>query len=82
MLRETTFRIGGALTVALGVGLAYGLYLAGAGIDFFDAWLAAGISVGFGAFFLYVAHDEARARREYLRSVEPSSELPSAPRRP
>lgn len=82
MLRETTFRIGGALTVALGAGLAYGLYSAGAGIDFLDAWLAAGISVGFGAFFLYVAHDEARTRHEYLRSVEPSSEPASGPRRP
>lgn len=82
MLRETTFRIGGALTVALGAGLAYGLYSAGAGIDFLDAWLAAGISVGFGAFFLYVAHDEARTRQEFLHSVDPSRIDGVPPERP
>jgi hypothetical protein len=73
-LRETTFRVGGVLTILLGVALAYGLFNAGAGVEYVDAWLAAGISVGFGAFFLYVARDEARARREFLRSMEPKDE--------
>lgn len=72
MLRETTFRVGGVLTIALGVLFGYGLYSAGAGLEYFDAWLAAGICVGFGAFFLYVAHDEARTRQKFLHSVDPS----------
>jgi hypothetical protein len=70
MFRETTFRIGGVLTIALGVALAWGLFLVGAGIEFADAWLGAGIAVGFGAFFLYVARDEALSRREFLRASE------------
>jgi hypothetical protein len=82
VLRETTFRIGGVLTIILGVSLAYGLFNAGAGVEYFDAWLAAGIAVGFGAFFLYVARDEARVRREFLESVESSAEPSSGSRPP
>jgi len=66
MLRETTFWIGGIVMIALGILLGIGLFLAGAGVDFFDAWLGSGISVGFGAFFLYVARDEHRDRLAYL----------------
>jgi len=70
MLRETTFWIGGLVTVALGVSLAGGLYWAGAGVEFFDAWLASGISVGFGAFFLHVSREEHRHRLAFLSAAE------------
>jgi len=79
MLRETTFLIGGWITVALGVLLAFGLYSAGAGVEFVDAWLASGIAVGFGAFFLYVARDEHRDRLEFLRKAEESPPEPPGP---
>ena len=69
MLRETTFTIGGLLTIGLGLALATGLYLAGAGLEYADAWLACGMAVGFGAFFLYVARDEHRERLAFLRSA-------------
>jgi hypothetical protein len=82
MYRETTFRIGGLLTIALGVALAYGLYSASAGIEFVDAWLAAGMAVGFGAFFLYVAQEEGRDRREFLRSAEEEGRTPPGRRSP
>ena len=77
MLRETTFEIGGLLTIALGVLLATALYFAGAGVEFFDAWLASGIAVGFGAFFLYVARGEHRERLAFLKRS--SDEPPNAP---
>ena len=70
MLRETTFAIGGVLTIGLGVALGFGLYLAGAGWEFADAWLASGLAVGFGAFFLSVARGEHRDRLEFLRTAE------------
>ena len=70
VLRETTFMIGGVVTIALGVALAAGLWWAGAGWAYPSAWLAAAISVGFGAFFLHVGRDEGARRREYLRAVE------------
>jgi hypothetical protein len=82
MFRETTFRVGGILTIALGVALAYGLFVAGAGVEFTDAWLAAGISIGFGAFFLHVAAEEARNRREFLRSSEKEGNTPDDRRAP
>jgi hypothetical protein len=82
MLRETTFRLGGALTIALGGTFAVALYLAGAGWAFFDAWLGAGICVGFGVFFLYVAGDEGRTHREELRSLEATGTSPPGPRPP
>lgn len=82
MLRETTFRIGGLLTSALGVALAVGLFLSGAGFVYVDAWLASGIAVGFGTFFLYVARDEHRNRLAFLASSEKEvSELPGSGRR-
>ena len=73
MLRETTFWVGGVLTAGLGVALAAGLYWSGAGVEFIDAWLASGIAVGFGAFFVYVARAEHRERRAFLESVEEDS---------
>jgi hypothetical protein len=77
MLRETTFLIGGLLTIALGVLLGGALFLAGAGPEYFNAWLASGIAVGLGGFFIYVARDEHRTRLEFLRSSE--GEPPEAP---
>jgi len=76
MLRETTFFVGGLVTIALGVLLAAGLYLAGAGVEFVDAWLACGIAVGFGAFFLHVSREEHRDRRRFLAEA---AQEPSAP---
>jgi hypothetical protein len=70
MLRATTFLLGGAVAVALGVLLAAGLAWAGAGVDLSGAWLAAGFSVVLGAFFVHVARDERRYRTEYLRAAE------------
>ena len=81
MQRETTFRIGGALTIALGVVFAVALYLSGAGWTFFDAWMGCAICVGFGLFFLSVAHDEARTRREFLAATERSLGGPPGPPR-
>ncbi len=78
MLRETTFWIGGFLTVALGVLLGAGLFFAGAGVEFVDAWLACGLAVGFGAFFLYVAREEHRDRLAFLADAE--KERPGEPR--
>lgn len=77
MLRETTFWVGGWLMIALGVLLAGGLYLSGAGVEYADAWFGGALSVGFGAFFLYVARDEHRARLEYL--TESEREFPERP---
>jgi hypothetical protein len=82
MQRETTFRIGGILTIALGVALGYGLFQANAGVEFIDAWLAAGMAVGFGGFFLYVARDEGRDRREFLRAAREGGRPPPGPRSP
>ncbi|HTW55551.1 MAG TPA: hypothetical protein VMG36_03790 [Thermoplasmata archaeon] len=79
MQRETTFRIGGGIAVALGVALAAGLAWAGAGLDYFGAWLAAGLSVLFGAFFFHVAADERRYRAEYLRAVAEGRPPPGEP---
>jgi hypothetical protein len=79
MLRETTFVIGGGLTIALGVALLIGLYLAGAGLIYFEAWLAGGIAVGFGAFFIYVGRDETRVRRAELHALDPGAAQPPGP---
>ena len=70
MLRETTFWVGGLLTIALGVALAVGLVLSGAGFGFVNAWLASGIAVGFGTLFLYVARDAHRDRLAFLARSE------------
>ncbi|HYA57013.1 MAG TPA: hypothetical protein VEH57_00885 [Thermoplasmata archaeon] len=80
MLRETTFLVGGALTIALGVALGAGLLWAGAGWDYVGAWLAAGMAVGFGWFFVYVARDEGRQRRQFLREQEKGEGSPRSPR--
>ena len=80
MLRETTFWLGGVLTIALGVTLGAGLVWAGAGVEFFDAWLASGIAVGFGAFFIYVSREEHRNRLAFLADSEKQvSESPRSP---
>lgn len=70
MLRETTFRMGGLLTIGLGAALAIGLVWAGAGVEYLEAWLASAIAIGFGAFFVYVARDEHRDRLEFLARAE------------
>jgi len=73
MLRETTFWLGGILTIALGVALAASLVWIGAGIDYFEAWLGCGIAVLFGAFFLHVSRDEHRTRLAFLEESEGGS---------
>ena len=79
MHRETTFWVGGALTVALGVSLGVGLLWAGVGVEFAGVWIAVALTVGLGGFFLYVARDEREARRAFLREAEHG---PSASERP
>ncbi|HLN52017.1 MAG TPA: hypothetical protein VK455_08220 [Thermoplasmata archaeon] len=79
MLRETTFVVGGALTIALGVALLVGLYLAGAGAQVLNAWIAGLAAVGFGTFFVHVGKDEARTRREYLRGLDSEAIRPPRP---
>jgi len=78
MMRETTFWIGGVLTIALGVLLGAGLFFAGAGVEFADAWIACGLAVGFGALFIYVAREEHRHRLTFLADAE--KEPPEEPR--
>jgi len=70
LLRETAFFVGGAVVIALGVLLGFGLGLAGAGLDAWSAWLSAGIAVGFGSFLLYVGRDARAFRRAWLRAHE------------
>lgn len=70
MLRERTFAVGGVIVIALGVLLGTGLAWAGAGIDYWSAWLAAAFSVGLGAFFLYVGRAARSYRQRWLRDVE------------
>ena len=82
VLRETTFVVGGGLTIGLGVALGTGLYVAGAGPEFFDAWLAAGLAVGFGGFFIYVGRSEGQERRRRLRELERGEERGTGPTPP
>lgn len=70
VLRETTFFLGGAVVIALGLALGVGLWLTGAGLLFAGAWLAAGVAVGLGAFFVRVGTDARGFRRQWLRDVE------------
>ncbi len=70
MLRETVFYVGGGAVIALGVLLGLGLALSGAGYVVWSAWLAAGIAVGLGAFFVKVGRDARAFRREWLRAAE------------
>ena len=79
VLRETTFMVGGALTIGLGVALGAGLYLAGAGAVFFGGWIAAGLAVGFGAFFIQVGRSEGKERRRRLRELESGNEYGRKP---
>ncbi|MGA8664315.1 MAG: hypothetical protein WB809_04510 [Thermoplasmata archaeon] len=73
MLRETTFLVGGALTIALGIVLAVGLVWAGAGWDFLNAYLASLLAVGFGVGFMGVGRAEGRERRRALAEAERAS---------
>jgi hypothetical protein len=77
MLRENTFRLGGALTVALGLALAAGLVWSGAGLEFFEGYAAAAFAVGFGVFFFSVGVEEGRERRRRIAELERNG--PSAP---
>lgn len=70
MLRETTFVIGGVLLVLLGGLVGYGLYSAGAGVEYSSAWLAVPLAGTLGGFFVYVGRAERRERRAFLRTVE------------
>jgi len=74
MLRETTFWIGGALTIGLGLALAAGLVWAGAGVEFASAYLGAGFGVLLGSFFIYVGGAEARERRAFLANLDATGE--------
>jgi len=78
MLRETTFWLGGFLTIGLGLALVAGLVWAGAGLEFVDAYLGGGLAVGFGSFFVYVGREEHRERLEFLARTE--QELSEPPR--
>jgi len=79
MLRETTFWVGGILTIGLGVALVAGLAWAGAGWDYLDAWLASGMAVGFGAFFLSVGRGEHLERLRFLAETEKTPPTPPGP---
>jgi hypothetical protein len=70
VLRERTFFLGGVVVIALGVLLGVGLWFAGAGFAYWSAWLAAGIAVGLGAFFVQVGREARDFRREWLRAAE------------
>jgi len=70
VLRETTFWVGGALTIGLGGLLAAGLIWAGAGWDFVNAYLAAVLAVGFGVGFMLVGRSEGQERRRVLAEAE------------
>jgi hypothetical protein len=70
MLRETTFFVGGAVVIALGVLLGFGLWYSGAGFVYWSAWLSAGIAVGLGAFFVRVGREARAYRRRWLAEVE------------
>lgn len=76
MLRELTFWIGGAIAIALGAALAAGLLWAGAGLVYFDAWLAVPLAVVLGVFFLHVGSEMRRYRTQYLRAAEAGEPLP------
>ncbi len=70
LLRETTFVLGGALVIALGVAFAAGLAWAGAGWQYAGGWAGAAFAVGFGAFCVYVGRAETADRRRQLRAVD------------
>lgn len=70
VLRETTFIIGGGLTIGLGVALGVGLAVAGAGWGYLSAWTGAGLAVAFGVFFVSVGRAEGAERRRELARLE------------
>ncbi|HTT16761.1 MAG TPA: hypothetical protein VMH49_05340 [Thermoplasmata archaeon] len=76
MLRSTTFFLGGGVVIALGLALGAGLWWAGAGVAYATAWLAAGIAVGLGSFFVAVGRQARAYRRRWLREVEAGREPP------
>ncbi|HXQ48369.1 MAG TPA: hypothetical protein VN842_01120 [Thermoplasmata archaeon] len=80
MLRETTFWLGGALTIGLGLALAAGLVWAGASLDYFAGYMGVAFGVALGSFFIYVGGAEARERRAFLAEADRSSQAPSAER--
>lgn len=82
VLRETSFLLGGALMIGLGVALAAGLLWAGAGLDYFGGWLAAGLAVGLGVFFLKVGRAEGQDRRESLARLERQANSTDPPGKP
>jgi hypothetical protein len=77
VLRETTFVIGGTLTVGLGLALAAGLLLSHAGLDYNDSWLSVGIAVGLGVFFIYVGQTETANVATSPVSLSQGSTLPA-----
>ncbi len=76
VLRETTFVVGGGVTIALGFALGAGLYWAGAGLAYAGVWLAAGMSVGFGGFFIYVGRQARAFRLGWRQALEEGRPLP------
>lgn len=74
MLPESTFVLGGALTLGLGLALAVGLLWAGAGLAFPEAWFAVVLAVGFGGFFVAVGRGAARERRAELQRLEATTD--------
>jgi hypothetical protein len=76
LARETTFEIGGALVIAMGVGLAVGLAWSGAGWIYVQAWVGAALAIGFGAFFVAVGWAERAERHRFLRGYDPNEPPP------
>ena len=70
MLRETTFFAGGIAVIVVGVILGVALWWTGAGLEFWGAWLGAGMMVGLGAFFWSVGRDAQAYRRRWLKETE------------
>jgi hypothetical protein len=77
VLRETTFWLGGVITIALGLSFAVGLVWAGAGLDFVSAYLGVAFALGLGSFFIYVGAAEARERRIFLDANDPDHPVDS-----
>jgi len=79
LLRETTFVLGGAMVIAMGVALIVGLLWSGAGWEYAGGWLGAFLAIGFGAFFVQVGRGEGAERRRWLREHEaPETGAPPA----
>ncbi len=76
MRLERGFAVGGGVMIVLAVVLALGLFLGGAGLSFYPAYLAAVVSAVLGYFFLRVAKEAREYRGEYLRAAEEGRPLP------